>query len=133
VKALGEAGLVDQIEEWVVHLEGAATMPPDPCAAIKDVAHSHFFTADGQFGSLSEIGEKVDEGDYKIVRRGVLAFPSHSEEFASGPIEVQYTISGKDELAFQVIVPGSCDVGCRRGIGWAFSAFYPAVPWTRQH
>ena len=42
--------------------------------------HSHFFTADGQFGSLDENGNQVDEGTYEIVAPGTIVIPYGFEE-----------------------------------------------------
>ena len=51
-----------------------------PCRGAVPHLHSHFFTADGQFGSKDQNGQQVDDGTYKIVvqnsRRGDSASPS---------------------------------------------------------
>jgi hypothetical protein len=36
----------------------------NPCRGATEVAHSHFFTDTGGFGSHDEKGEQVDDGDY---------------------------------------------------------------------
>ena len=39
--------------------------PKQPCKGAVPQAHSHFFTADGQFGSKDHQGDQVDDGTYK--------------------------------------------------------------------
>jgi hypothetical protein len=41
--------------------------PKHPCQGAVPQMHSHFFTADGQFGSKDHQGDQVDDGTYKIV------------------------------------------------------------------
>ena len=36
------------------------------CQGAKPQIHSHFFTADGKFGSLDQRGEQVDDGTYQV-------------------------------------------------------------------
>jgi hypothetical protein len=38
-----------------------------PCKGAVPLLHSHFFTADGQFGSKDQNGQQVEDGTYKIV------------------------------------------------------------------
>jgi hypothetical protein len=37
------------------------------CAGAKPQIHSHFFTADGKFGSLDQHGTQVDDGTYRLL------------------------------------------------------------------
>jgi hypothetical protein len=39
----------------------------DVCSGAKPQRHSHFFTADGSFGSLDQHGNQVDDGKYTVV------------------------------------------------------------------
>jgi hypothetical protein len=41
--------------------------PPNPCAGTVEQEHSHFFTADGAFGSLDFNGQQVDDGSWTLV------------------------------------------------------------------
>ena len=36
------------------------------CQGAKPQFHSHFFTADGKFGSVDQHGEQVDDGTYEV-------------------------------------------------------------------
>jgi hypothetical protein len=76
VAALQAAGL----EKWNVEVAAgfiagatgpdAIADPADPCGDAVPLRHSHFFTADGQFGSRDQDGNQVDDGTYRIVDEG---------------------------------------------------------------
>ena len=130
-----EAGLDDQVEDWVVGnyvAEGAEAAPGDECANAKPaVPHSHFFTKDGAFGSRDEHGQQVDDGDYEVVDADTLSFPSATRDFGSDQdVLVDYAIEG-DEVRFIVTVPASCEGGCRVAYAWALSAFFGPHPFER--
>jgi hypothetical protein len=107
----------------------------DYCAgAIGPTPQTHFFTADGQFGSRDENGQQVDEGDYLITTSGVVTFPSHARDFGySGTITVQYVVA-RTEVTFHVLVPEGCakDAHCSDAYGWALSAFFTGPTWKRR-
>jgi hypothetical protein len=75
VRALEKAGLEEFVLDAVVgsgFLPGVTSPdqiadPKHPCKGAVPQLHSHFFTADGQFGSLDADGNQVDEGTYTIV------------------------------------------------------------------
>ena len=101
--------------------------------AIKPTPHTHFFTADGQFGSRDQNAVQVDDGDFTISSPGVLTFPSHRTEFAyDRQITVSYTVQG-NAATFDVTVPSGCakDSSCVKAYGWALSAFFAGAPWER--
>ena len=106
----------------------------DYCAgATGPTPHTHFFTADGGFGSRDENGQQVDDGDYQMTASGVVTFPSHAREFGySGTITVRYVVAGSD-ATFDVQVPKDCikDPHCTDAYGWALSAFFAGPPWAR--
>ena len=134
--AFTEAGLSDQVPVWVVGNfvgEGASTAPGEECANARPaVPHSHFFTADGRFGSHDENGKDVDEGDYAVVDADTLSFASHAKEFGySGDLLVDYAVDG-DHVTFHVTVPTECDPACRLAYGWAMSAFFGSQPFDRK-
>jgi hypothetical protein len=133
--AFTEAGLLDQVPAWVVGNyvgEGATAAPGKECANAKPaVPHSHFFTADGRFGSRDENGQDVDDGGYQVVDSDTLSFGSHAQEFGhAGDILVDYSVEG-DQVTFQVKVPTPCDPACRVAYGWAMSAFFGPRPFDR--
>ena len=134
--AFEKARLFDQIRLWVVAnwvAEGETRDIGEECdGARPPEEHSHFFTADGQFGSLDADGNQVDSGDYVLVGANMLAFPSHSQEFAyDGEILVDFTVVG-DTATFKVVKPlSSCENECRISWGWALSAFFRPGSWSR--
>ena len=89
-------------------------------------AHSHFFTADGQFGSRDPGGQQVDDGDYVLVDADTLEFPSHEREFGYSPILVDFAVA--TNVTFTVRVPASCSGTCADAYAWALSAF-GTNPW----
>jgi hypothetical protein len=131
-------GLVDaEGYQWVTAnwVPGAPSpQGSDYCAgATAPIPHTHFFTADGQFGSRDENGQQVDDGDYQLVAPGVVTFPSAAHDFGySGTITVQYVVAG-NEATFDVQVPKDCikDPHCTDAYGWALSAFFAGPPWAR--
>jgi hypothetical protein len=44
----------------------------DICKGAKPMLHSHFFAANGMFGSLDQNSQQVDDGHYRIVDRRTL-------------------------------------------------------------
>jgi hypothetical protein len=128
VAALKKAGLAGQmaksLDGWVPdakHLD-----PANPCAGAFDVIHSHFFTADGQFGSHDDHGQQVDDGDYAVTADSTLTFPSHAREFGAAVV-VRFRVSPEDKLSFVVDVPKTCTGPCADAHAWALSAFYPGA------
>ena len=135
--AFEEAGLAEAQGDWIVGnwVGDPAEVEVDPedlCAGARPAEeHSHFFTADGQFGSYDAGNEQVDNGDYAVVDTGTLSFASHATEFGyDGDILVNYTVSG-DSAAFEVQLPSECNDACLLAHAWALSAFFGPEPWTR--
>jgi hypothetical protein len=135
--AFEAAGLAASHAEWVVGnwVGDPAEVewdPEDICANARGAeAHSHFFTADGEFGSLDAQGDIADNGDYAVVDEDTVSFPSHSTEFGyAGDILVDYAVSG-DTAEFEVQLPAACNAACLEAHAWALSAFYEEDPWAR--
>jgi Tol biopolymer transport system component len=120
--AFRAAGLLESHRQWA----------DDLCAETKfPTEHSHFFTADGKFGSYDQNGKQVDDGDYTVVG-DELRFPSHGRELGQGTeIVVRFRIEG-DVATFDVKVPAACPDPCGLAYFWALSAF-ASGPWTRSH
>jgi hypothetical protein len=134
--AFVQAGLTDQVPDWVIGNyvgEGASAAPGKECANAKAaVPHSHFFTAEGRFGSRDENGQDVDDGDYQVVDADTMSFPSAARDFGySGDVLVDYAVSG-NEVTFSVNVPTPCEAECRVAYGWALSAFFGPRPFERK-
>ena len=128
------AGFADMVAWWVVGNwwgEGAVKPEGEECTSTIPEEHSHFFTADGRFGSRDKDKFQVDGGDFVLVDEKTLAFPSHSAEFAyDGDILVDFMVDG-DTATFTVLVPATCEGPCRMAHGWAISAFFGPEPWNR--
>jgi hypothetical protein len=120
VQAFKEAGLIDLAPEWLVgnYFTGMEQIDDaDLCKGATEVAHSHFFTANGGFGSRDENRNQVDDGSYRMVDDRTITFPSSD-------VTVHFSIEG-DRVMFEVVVPDPCEGTCRDNTAWALSAFYP--------
>ena len=129
VTMLTEANLDEFILEQVVELvPGAATPedidPADPCRGAVPREHSHFFTADGEFGSRDFNGQQVDEGTYTLEGDDIVVI--NGETF-------HYRIDG-DSISF---VPDPVDISgcttkmCRFRATWVLGVAMPGTTWTR--
>ena len=71
VQAFKETGLIDLAPEWLVGAGYFTSLDQidntDLCKGATEVVHSHFFTANGGFGSHDEMGRQVDDGSYRMV------------------------------------------------------------------
>jgi hypothetical protein len=131
VAALREAGL----EQWVVEfvagngfVPGVRSAdqiedPADPCKGAVPREHSHFFSEDGQFGSLDWNGEQVDDGTYEIIGDHTFVV---SKEFPD--VTFNYTIDG-DSIVFDPEIP-ECAPKCFEA-AWSVSVAYPGEEWQR--
>ena len=117
-------------DNWVRPV--ASPDPEDPCARARPPEeHSHFFTAEGAFGSYDAAGKQVDDGDYVLADADTIGFPSHAKEFGyDGEVLVRFVIRG-DTATFEVVIPTRCKAACLDAHAWALSAFYGPEPWTR--
>ena len=131
VSVLTEAGL----EQWVVEsVAGNGFVPgvrsPDqiadrtnPCEGAVPREHSHFFTDDGQFGSLDWNGDAVDDGTYEVVDENTFVI---SKEFPD--VTFDYAIDD-DTITFEPEIPG-CSPDCFEA-AWSVSVAYPGEEWHR--
>jgi hypothetical protein len=68
------------------------------CQGAKPQQHSHFFTEDGQFGSLDQHEEQVDDAPYRVVDDRTLRLGPEGEE------TYRYRIVGGDELTLEPVI-----------------------------
>jgi hypothetical protein len=139
VRALEKAGLEEFVLDAVVgtgFLPGVTSPdqiadPKHPCQGSVPQLHAHFFTADGQFGSLGADGNQVDEGTYTIVD-GALVMPYGFEE--GPPILVTFHLRlHRDWVRFYPVIPSDCSTSsrCLEAAVWSVSVAFTGKKWTR--
>jgi hypothetical protein len=92
--------------------------PKAPCRGAEPRRHSHFFTADGEFGSRDENGAQVDDGVYELEGKDLLVINGST---------FRYRIRG-DSIRFDPILP-DC-LPCVDGM-WMIAVASPGGAWTR--
>ena len=98
--------------------------PAKPCEGAVTRAHSHFFTANGQFGSNDFRGQQVDDGPYRVEGDDVLVI---------GDQRFSYHIDG-DQLNLEppAFDAATCTtVACRGTAGWTLMVAMPGMTWKR--
>jgi hypothetical protein len=132
VAMLSQAGLDELILEqiWGNGLLPGATSdadiadPADPCIGTIPRTHSHFFTADGTFGSRDYAGQQVDDGRYVLAADDIVEING---------ARFRYSIDG-DSLTLAPELPdiSSCaDMECRFPAAWMLMVALPGSSWTR--
>jgi hypothetical protein len=129
VRGLRQAGIGSRTAEFVagngfvpgVRSADQLDDPSRPCKGAVPRKHSHFFTADGRFGSRDWNGEDVDDGTYRVKDNNLTI----SKEFPD--VTFRYQIEG-DTITFAPLIPDKCETfRC----AWAVSVAYPGKKWTR--
>lgn len=101
---------------------------PDLCAGAQPSPHSHFFTASGQFGSLDESLNQVDNGHYTIVNEHTLKIDDAS---------FRYAITGGDTLSLHPVITSA---ERKKALAsplefstatWMVAVSYPGATWKR--
>jgi hypothetical protein len=129
VQRLTEAGLENSIPDvaaaFVPGASNGADLadPSKPCTGAVPIRHSHFFTADGRFGSRDQNGQDVDDGTYRLVGGDTFII---SKEFPD--VTFHYVVSG-DSIMFTPVMP-ECRPACFEAT-WSVSVAYEGLPWTR--
>jgi hypothetical protein len=97
--------------------------PAHPCkGALKHRKHSHFFTANGKFGSKDFNGKQVDDGKYKLVGNRTFVL--------NGNLKFHYEIQG-DTIIFDPVIPAHCtSKGCRQNAAYEVQVAQPGKRWT---
>jgi hypothetical protein len=133
VKILTDAGLEEFLGDaiygnvLVPGVDPSTTTVEDPTHICDDAvqrAHSHFFTASGQFGSKDFNGQQVDDGAYRLEDDDVIVI--NDQPF-------HYTIDG-DELTLEppTVDTSSCTTKeCRFTATWVLMVSMPGTTWTR--
>jgi|GEM_PF-2322811 hypothetical protein len=97
--------------------------PANPCTGAVEVKHSHFFTADGAFGSLDQNGQQVDDGRWSLV---------DASTFAIDAAHVHFVIDG-DTLRMEPLDVGPCPTGSSDWCpeAWKLMVAMPGMALTR--
>lgn len=103
----------------------------DLCDGAEPFVHSHFFTEDGEFGSLTEDLEQVDDGTYEVTDDGTFVI---SKEFPD--VTFHYTIEGDNLTLTPVLTQAMKDEAQAHPLdftpaGWAITMSYPSHTWER--
>jgi hypothetical protein len=139
VKAQTAAGFEEFVFEGVAgngFLPGVTTPdqiadPAHPCKGAVPREHSHFWTEDGQFGSLDWNGNQVDEGTYEIIDEHTLVMPYGFEQGPPIDVQFEYEIQG-DTLMLDPVIPSDCSTKhCQEANSWSVSVAYPGKTWER--
>ena len=132
VPILREAGLEEFVLESVygnglvpgVTSEDGLKDPENPCDGAVERKHSHFFTADGRFGSKDFDGQQVDDGTYTL---------EGDDGIVINGMRFRYEITG-DELTLEpepVDISACTTKECRFGAAWVLMVAMPGMTWTR--
>ena len=129
---LKEAGLDEYLAEQVngnglipgVDSESDTLDPSSPCAEAVPRSHSHFFTADGRFGSKDFLGQQVDDGSWRLEGDDVVVING---------TPFRYHIEG-DELTLEPpdVAPTNCGApDCGFLATWVRMVAMPGTTWKR--
>ena len=124
---MNKAGLHDALLEsvagdgWIPGVTEVSQIkdPAHPCVGAVDRKHSHFFTADGVFGSRDANGQQVDDGTYELV----------GDAFVINGVTFHYVITDHDTLSINPEIP-KCAPSCFEA-GWSMAVAYPGYTWHR--
>ena len=95
--------------------------PRRPCRDARDRHQTHYFTADGRFGSLDADGDPVDVGAYRLIG---------TDHVVIGGVTFRYTVTDGVDLALVPVLP-RCSPGCPRA-QWSVLVAYPGYFWHRR-
>jgi hypothetical protein len=131
VGLLRKAGMPAAVPEmlaedgWVPGVDDPAQIDDrHPCRGAVARKHSHFFTADGQFGSRDTAGEQVDDGQYELV--GDDRFVINPGD--SDAVTFHCTVTG-DSLRISPEIP-ACRPDCFPAV-WSVAVAYDGYTWQR--
>ena len=96
--------------------------PTRPCLGSVPFIHYHFFRADGQFGSLDEHRNQVDDGTWAIV---------DAKTFRIGDVPFGYQVTGDKLTLTPMNVTHDCVVGTWCQEIWKLMVSVPGTTWTR--
>ena len=103
----------------------------DLCEGADSIVHSHFFTDTGEFGSLTEDLEQVDDGTYEVIDERTFVI---SKEFPD--MTFHYEIEGDSLRLTPVLTDALKEEALSHPLdftaaGWALTMSYPGETWKR--
>lgn len=133
VAALAKAGLAKYAADSVADdgfIPGVSSAkdlndPKHPCGGAVQQLHSHFFTADGQFGSRDASGQQVDDGTYQLVDSRTISMGEGDHK-----VIFHFTVTDGRTLRLMPVLPACTPEGCFEA-SWAVAVSYLGLPWTR--
>lgn len=103
--------------------------PKHPCVGAIEQKHSHFFTADGKFGSRDANGQDVDDGTWRRTdSKTIIIGPPNGDTRAGTTFH--FTITDNKILKLYPVMPACAKSGCFEA-QWAVSVSYNGLPWDR--
>ncbi len=97
------------------------------CQEAMPQRHSHFFTADGLFGSLDQNEQQVDDGPYRISGPGTFQLGENQEETFT------YRIEGGDRLTMVPVISATVKrMALARPLEFSIAGHQVAVALTGQ-
>ena len=96
--------------------------PKHPCLGSVSFVHYHFFRADGQFGSLDDHRQQVDDGQWTIV---------DATTFRIGDAPFGYRVDGDELTLTPIHVTHDCVIGTWCQEIWKLLVSMPGTTWTR--
>ena len=91
--------------------------------------HSHFFTADGKFGSRDANGQDVDDGTWRQTdSKTIIIGPTNGDTRVGTTFH--FTITDNKILKLYPVMPACANSGCFEG-QWAVNVSYNGLPWAR--
>jgi hypothetical protein len=96
------------------------------CQGAEPQQHSHYFTAEGEFGSLDQNGEQVDQQRYRVIDSRKLRIDT---EF--GPENYRSRIAGGDRLTLEPLIPNRAKRAARaKPLEFGLAGHMAAVAYT---
>jgi hypothetical protein len=140
VRLMKEAGLAELIPEWAspsefAHVSSTQSLGPseDPCRGEKDgnLPHDHVFYKNGNFASVDDQGEFVDDGTYKLTDDRTVVLGDNPPEDGTA---AHFRFSNDfDTVTFDVVIldMDKCSERCRENTAYGIAVFYSGLPWQR--
>jgi hypothetical protein len=99
----------------------------DVCSGARPQLHSHFFAADGVFGSLDQYDNQVDDGTYTIVDSDTLQIGDATFDYRvqGGALRLTPVITAKQRREAREHPEDFSDAG------WMVAVAYPGSTWKQ--